>query len=146
VVLGAARRRMTDALSGPESVLVVGSTQETRALAEHLAEGYAVTFVTDRTDLVEQADDRIVAREVPLSDGGALGELDLSADAAVVAAARDRTNLFVAQILEARGEVDRVVVRVNDPDRRELFSALGAETVCPTDVLAPAFESALEEA
>lgn len=145
MVLSTARRRMSEAVDRSTSVLIVGSSQDARAIAERLAasEHYEVVFGTERADLVAQADETVDARELRFDDGG-LAALHLRVDAAVVATERDRTNLLVAQTLRARGEVGRLVVRVNDPDREELFAGLGAETVCPTDVLAPAFESALE--
>jgi len=144
VVLTAARRRMNDALDAPTSVLVVGSSADARALAERFAESYAVTFVTERGRLAGHTANGVVIHEAPLDDAGALGALDLTADVAVVTTARDQTNLLVTQALRLRSDVGRIVVRVNDPDRGDLFTALGAETVCPTAALAPAFETALE--
>jgi Trk K+ transport system NAD-binding subunit len=147
VVLGAARRRMSGASEAPKSVLVVGSSQDARAIAERFADrGYAVVFAADRRDLVARAGDAVDAREVRFDDGSGLAALDLSVDAAFVAATRDRTNLLVARTLRARGEVGELVVRVNDPDREEIFADLGAETVCQTSLLAPAVETALGEA
>ncbi|WP_436926508.1 NAD-binding protein [Halosimplex amylolyticum] len=147
MVLGSARRRVSEALDRPTSVLVVGSSQESRALARRLADDYDVSFVSDRSDLVNGATaDGIDARESRLDEGSELAALDLSADAAIVAASRDRTNLFVVQHLRSRYDVPRLVVRVNDPDREDVFTGPEIETICSTDVLAPEIRTALGEA
>lgn len=138
---------MTDALGNRDSVLVVGSTHEARALASRLADTFDVQFISDNRPLLEAAEaDGLEAVYTSLDNGIDLAAVDLSADAAVVAATRDRTNLLVAQQLRTRGDVPRLVVRVNHPDRKAVFTPLGVETVCGTDVLAPAVRSSLEEA
>lgn len=147
MVLRSARRRMSEALDRPTSVLLVGSSPESRALASRLADDYDVTFVSDRPALVDGANaDGIDAREARLDEGSELAALDLSADAAIVAASRDRTNLFVVQHLRSRYDIPLVVVRVNDPDREDVFTGPEVETICSTDVLAPAIRTALGEA
>ena len=147
MVLGSARRRMSEALDRSMSVLVVGSSPESRALARRLADDYDVTFVSDRSALVDGANaDGVVARESRLDEGSELAALDLSADAAIVATSRDRTNLFVVQHLRSRYDVPLLVVRVNDPAREDVFSGPDVETICSADVLAPAIRTALGEA
>ncbi len=137
---------MTDAFDRPTTVVVVGSSHDVRALAGLLSDDYDVTFVSDRPELVSGASaDGLDAHEAPLDDGSAIAALGLKADAAIVAATSDRVNLFVAQHLRTRGDISQIVVRVNDPDREDVFDGLGAETICSTDVLAPEIRSALAD-
>jgi trk system potassium uptake protein TrkA len=147
MVIGDARRRMNDALDRSTSVLILGSSRDVRALAADLSEEFDVTLVSDQPEIVSAARvDGIEAHEAALDSGTDLAALDLTADAAVVTAVRDRTNLLVTQFLRTRGEVSRIVVRVNDPAREDVFTGPDVETICSADVLAPAIRTALGEA
>ena len=144
MVLGVARRRL-DAASRRRTVVIVGSSRETRALAEHLSDGAAVTFVSDRTELLEGLPEGVAGLYDPLDGETALGATGIEADAAVVATDRDRTNLLVAQQLKTAAGVGTLVVRVNDPDREDVFAAAGVATLCPSDLVAPAVDELLAE-
>jgi trk system potassium uptake protein TrkA len=147
MVIGDARRRMNDALDRSTSVLILGSSRDVRALAADLSEEFDVTLVSDQPEIVSAAHaDGIEAHEAALDSGTDLAALDLTADAAVVTAVRDRTNLLVTQFLRTRGEVSRIVVRLNDPEREDAFAELGVETICPAEVLTPEIRATLEEA
>jgi trk system potassium uptake protein TrkA len=147
MVIGDARRRMNDALDRSTSVLILGSSRDVRALAADLSEEFDVTLVSDQPEIVSAAHaDGIEAHEAALDSGTDLAALDLTADAAVVTAVRDRTNLLVTQFLRTRGEVSRIVVRLNDPEREDAFAELGVETLCPAEVLTPEIRATLEEA
>lgn len=136
---------MNGRIDGPRAVLVIGSSQESRALARHLSAEYDVRFVSDRSALVDGAKaEGIDARELQLDAGSELGTLDVSADAAIVATPRDRTNLFVVQHLRSRDDISQIVVRVNDPDREDVFAGLDVDTICSTSVLAPEISSVLD--
>lgn len=41
----------------------------------------------------------------------------------------DSTNLFIAQLVRTRFDVDRIIARVNDPRRTVAFTDLGLEVV-----------------
>jgi trk system potassium uptake protein TrkA len=70
-----------------------------------------------------------------------------AADAFVAAAHGDNHNLMAAQIAKVLFGVKRVVVRCNDPVRRELFEELGLATVCPSLIGAGAlYEAVMNEA
>jgi trk system potassium uptake protein TrkA len=138
---------MNDALDRSTSVLILGSSRDVRALAADLSEEFDVTLVSDQPEIVRAAHvDGIEAHEAALDSGTDLAALDLTADAAVVTAVRDKTNLLVTQFLRTRGEVSRIVVRLNDPEREDAFAELGVETICPAEVLTPEIRATLEEA
>lgn len=54
------------------------------------------------------------------------------ADAFIACTDADNTNLVIAQIAHRRYQVDRVVVRVFDPDKADLYKNTGLKVVCPT--------------
>jgi trk system potassium uptake protein TrkA len=124
---------------------VVGSSRETRALAVHLAERFDVTFVSDRPSLFAGLPDGVETHQDSLDGASALAAAGLEADAAVVATDRDRTNLLVAQQLKTAAGVEQLIVRVNDPERADVFAAVGVETVSLADLMLPAVDSLLDE-
>ena len=54
------------------------------------------------------------------------------ADACVVATSGDNTNLVVAQVVERKWHVPKVVVRVLDPHRAGFYAESGLNVVSPT--------------
>jgi trk system potassium uptake protein TrkA len=48
----------------------------------------------------------------------------------------DNTNIMAAQIAKSVFNVPKVVCRVYDPTREELYRELGLDTVCPTALIA----------
>jgi len=58
----------------------------------------------------------------------------------VVATADDNFNLMAAQLVKARFKVPKILVRVYDPDKAELFAGLDLMTYCPTKETALAME------
>jgi trk system potassium uptake protein len=54
------------------------------------------------------------------------------ADAFIACTDADNTNLVIAQIAHRRYQVDRVVVRVFDPDKASLYKRTGMRVICPT--------------
>ena len=67
------------------------------------------------------------------------GEADL-----VIATTReDNVNLMVAQVARKVFQVPRVMARVFDPKREEIYRDLGIETVCPTSIAGDIFLESL---
>lgn len=64
-------------------------------------------------------------------------------DAFVALTAGDNTNIMSAQIASQMFNVARVVCRIYDPTREELYRSLGLETVCPTALVAEAVRARL---
>jgi trk system potassium uptake protein TrkA len=69
-----------------------------------------------------------------------------SCDAVMAVTADDNLNLMVSQIAQQLFHVRRVITRVLDIDREDVFSRFGLSTVCPTRLTAAAMLSALEKA
>jgi trk system potassium uptake protein TrkA len=55
-----------------------------------------------------------------------------NADLVVAATRDDNINLMVAQVARSAFSVGRVLARVFDPNREEVYRSLGVETICPT--------------
>ena len=55
----------------------------------------------------------------------------------------DNVNLMVAQVAQTVFDVPQVMARVNDPSREAVYREFGVETICPTNLSAAAFLSAL---
>ncbi|MFZ2053860.1 MAG: TrkA family potassium uptake protein [Candidatus Aminicenantales bacterium] len=67
------------------------------------------------------------------------------ADALVATTREDNVNLMIAQVARKIFGVKRVMARVFDPGREELYHELGIETVCPTCVSGNVFLNAILE-
>lgn len=67
-----------------------------------------------------------------------------TADAFVAVTAGDNRNVMAAQIAKHIFDVERVVVRIYDPIRQEMYEKLGLRTVSPTKVIPPLLKQALE--
>ncbi|NOQ17668.1 MAG: TrkA family potassium uptake protein [Dehalococcoidales bacterium] len=66
------------------------------------------------------------------------------ADAFVATTQGDNRNIMAAQIAKHIFNVPRVVSRIYDPLRQELYSTLGLETISPTTIFAQILREKLE--
>ena len=66
------------------------------------------------------------------------------ADAFVAVTQGDNRNVMAAQIAKHIFDVPRVVCRIYDPLRQELYSTLGLETFSPTTIIAQMLQEKLE--
>ena len=57
------------------------------------------------------------------------------ADVVVVATQNDNINLMVGQVARKLFNVPRVIARVSEPEREEVFYDLGVETICPATMV-----------
>lgn len=65
------------------------------------------------------------------------------ADCLLAATPHDNLNLMVAQAARTVFGVPKVLARLFDPSREALYRQFGIETICPTELSADAFLSAL---
>ena len=64
----------------------------------------------------------------------------------VIAVTRDdNTNLMVAQLARDIFGVPKVISRVSDPRREEVFSSFGLSTICPTNLTVASVVAALDD-
>lgn len=64
-------------------------------------------------------------------------------DAVVAATPNDNVNVMVSQIAKELFRIPKVLTRVHDPKREEIFASFGLHTVCPTVLTVDAAVSAL---
>lgn len=122
-------------------MLVAGGEHVGELLTEQLdARGERVVYIDGKAASVERAlDGGLTAIEADLTDRQAFEDAELDdISTAFVASSSDSGNLLIAQLLAARLDLDRIVVRVNDPRNRSAFDGLDVETVSTTNVLAAA--------
>jgi len=67
------------------------------------------------------------------------------ADAFVALTQGDNRNVLAAQIAKHLFQVPRVLCRIYDPLRRDLYEALGLEAIGPTTIIAEAFRKRLAD-
>jgi trk system potassium uptake protein TrkA len=67
------------------------------------------------------------------------------ADAFVAATQGDNRNVMAAQIARHIFNVPRVICRIYDPLRRELYNSLGIESLSPTTIFAQMLKEKLEQ-
>lgn len=64
-------------------------------------------------------------------------------DAVIAVTMNDNTNLMIVQLAKEFFGVKKTFARVNDPKKEEVFSRMGLTTICPTNLTAEAFLSAV---
>jgi len=118
------------------TVVVVGD-QISAGMADRLADDYEVLLVTDDEAALGTARSGGVETATgDVTDGAFLREQASGVDAAVIATERDRTNLLITQLLRTAVSIDRIVVRLNDPTRRDVFDDIDVDLVDGGSVLA----------
>jgi len=68
------------------------------------------------------------------------------ADLVVATTDDDNVNLMVAQVAARIFDVPRVVARIEDPRKEEVYSSLGIETICPASLAGNIFMETLKSA
>lgn len=130
------------------NVVIMGAGRVGGTLASQLsAEGHRVSII----DLTPVSFEKYLAADFKgktvLGDGideDVLREAGIErADAFVAAAHGDNHNLMAAQIAKVTFGVKRVVVRVNDAVRADIYGDLGLVTVSPSRIAAAALADAL---
>ena len=129
-------------------VIIMGCGRVGARLAELLdADGHAVTILDT---------DTYSFRRLPPKFGGTaligngINEEVLKragieeADAFVAVTQGDNRNVMAAQIAKHIFNVPKVICRIYDPLRQELYSTLGLETISPTTVFAEMLKEKLE--
>jgi trk system potassium uptake protein len=118
------------------NVIIVGCGRVGALLATNLAaKGHAVTVI----DLNAEAFNRLPPEFNGRTVLGSGIDMDVQAraggehaDALVACTPGDNRNIAASQIAREIFRVPRVVARINDPLRAEVFHDLGLQTVCPT--------------
>jgi trk system potassium uptake protein TrkA len=118
-------------------VVIMGAGRFGATLANRLsAEGHDVGIVDISPIAFERYLDPAFTGRTVLGDGiddDVLRAAGIEqADAFIAAAHGDNHNLMAGQIAKVIFGVERVVVRCNDPVRRDVYAGLGLAIVCPS--------------
>jgi trk system potassium uptake protein len=130
------------------NVVIMGSGRVGGTLANRLsAEGHKVTIIDTVPGSFEKYLDTDFKGRTVLGDGideDVLRQAGIErADAFVAAAYGDNHNLMAAQIAKTIFGVKRVVARVNDAVRSDIYGDLGLVTISPSRIAASAISDAL---
>ena len=97
--------------------------------------GWDVTAIDENEDALQRLGDRwngafVVGHgmDVEVLQKAGIEE----ADAVVVATNGDNTNLVIGQLAQKQFDIETTIVRVLDPARAKVYSALGLRTISPT--------------
>jgi len=124
-------------------IVIIGCGRLGGNLANQLsAAGHSVVVVDQR----EAAFDKLAIDFSGFKVIGDASELSVlqevkvqKADYLFAVTTRDSTNLMVAQVAQSIFKVPRVVARVFDPVREEIYRDFGVETISPTNLSTHAF-------
>jgi len=129
-------------------VIIMGCGRLGRELATQLdREGHAVTVLDINPDAFRSLPPDFKGRRVVGNgiDQDVLHKAGVEeADAFVAASPGDNRNVMAAQIAKHLFGVPKVVCRIYDPIREEIYHELGLETVSPTKITARLLKEALE--
>ena len=131
------------------NILVIGC----RTMGSHLAsqlsrEGHEVSVIDNHEENFELLDDDFSGLTVT----GLAIDLDVLrsagievCDAVAAVSSDDNLNIMVSQIAKEIFKVPRVLARIYDPARTQVFASFGLHTVCPTNLAVDAIHSILTE-
>jgi trk system potassium uptake protein len=131
-------------------ILIVGCGRVGSTLARLLdADGHDVTVVDQNPDAFKRLGQHFGGRVVVgtgidhdvLKNAGAD-----DADGFVAVTEGDNRNIMAALIAQRMFKIKRIVARIYDPPRGQMYRELGVETVCPTTVGAKLIRDRLVEA
>ncbi|MDR2817465.1 MAG: TrkA family potassium uptake protein [Oscillospiraceae bacterium] len=129
------------------NILVVGCGKMGSQLTNLLYEkGHFVSVIDKNSENFEYLNSKfpgIVTQGIPI-DLEALKKAGIEGcDALAAVTGDDNTNITVAQIAKKIFNVGRVIAAIQDPAKRKSYSNLGFFTICSTDVVVTAMESAI---
>lgn len=120
-------------------VVVVGCGRLGSLVADRLSQaGHHVTVIDNReAAFAALSPDYSGFRiEGDATEFACLREADVGqADVVVVATESDNINLMVGQVAKELFGVQRVIARVSEPAREEIFYDLGLDTICPARIV-----------
>ncbi len=131
------------------NILVIGCGKVGSRLAIALSkEGHDVSVVEKEESNIELLGDDFVGFKtvgIPI-DLDVLKQAGIESCDAVAAVSRDdNINVMVSQVASQIFKVPKVLARIYDPKREDVFSHFGLHTVCPTNLTVSAVRSALTE-
>ena len=129
------------------NILIVGCGKVGAHLADYLdSMGHAVSVVDRDARSFDQLEDGFsgfTVQGVPIDQEVLRRAGILGCDAVAALSQDDNVNIMVAQLAREVFHVQKVITRIYDPDRKDVFSHFGLATICPTDLTVDAVYSML---
>jgi trk system potassium uptake protein TrkA len=136
-------------MASNQTIIVVGCGRLGSLLANRLSSLGSSVVVIDRA---ETAFENLSPEFSGFRVAGDAAELDVlrqarmeKAGCVLAITSHDNVNVMVAQVARTVFGVPKVMARVNDPSREAVYREFGIETICPTNLSAAAFLSALRD-
>jgi len=128
-------------------IVIIGCGRLGSYLANRLSsEGHSVVVI----DINEAAFDALSLEYSGFRVEGDATEFDVlkqaktdKADMVIAATREDNVNLMVAQVAKNLFQVPKVMARVFEPRREEIYRNLGIDTICPTMIVGDVFFKSL---
>jgi trk system potassium uptake protein TrkA len=128
-------------------IVIIGCGRLGARLASSLsAEGHFVYVIDKKSDAFVRLGSQFKGHMICGTgiDEDVLKEAGIErADVVVAATNGDNTNIMVSQIASKKFKVGRVITRIYDPKREQVFRLLGLETVCTTSILSEIIKDAI---
>lgn len=135
-------------MSQSKQVVIVGCGRLGSVLANHLSRaGHRVIVIDQRESTfdklsVDFSGFKLIGNAVELHT---LQEAKIEqADCLFATTTSDNTNLMVAQVAKNVFHIPRVVARVFDPTREQIYQGFGIETISPTRLATSAFLTVID--
>ncbi|MCI8624626.1 MAG: TrkA family potassium uptake protein [Provencibacterium sp.] len=129
------------------NVLIVGCGKVGSHLANYLDSlGHDVSIVDMDAGSFDQLEDDFsgyTVQGVPIDQEVLRRAGILGCDAVAALSQDDNVNIMVSQLAREVFHVPKVITRIYDPKRKDVFSHFGLKTVCPTDLTVDAVYSML---
>jgi trk system potassium uptake protein TrkA len=130
-------------------IVIVGCGRVgSRVAAEFASEGHQIWIVDQRQESFRRLPERFPGQLVLGTgiDEDVLRSAGIeSADVFIAVTEDDNTNIMAAQIAQVIYRVPKVILRIYDPERAEVYRRLGLTVICPTRTVADLIEEHVRE-
>ncbi len=130
-------------------IVIVGCGRVgSRVATEFAAEGHRISIVDQRQESFRRLPERFPGQLVLGTgiDEDVLRSAGIeSADVFIAVTEDDNTNIMAAQIAQVVYRVPKVILRIYDPERAEVYRGLGLTVICPTRTVADMIEQQVRE-
>ncbi len=132
-------------MSSPhEYIIIAGCGRLGSFLARLLSSDNKSVVVVDKNEeafnnLTEEFSGFLIGEDITEIDTLIRAKID-KADVFVAATNDDNTNIMVAEIAKKIYQVPKVIARLYEPTKQELYQQLDIDTICPTILSAIAFK------
>jgi Trk K+ transport system NAD-binding subunit len=127
------------------NILIVGDDSASSVICRTLTQcGTIFSFVSD-PHIANRIDEHAQKVNTTSHPPEFIDEIEIIPDVAIVATSQDGQNLLTVQHLLLEFDVDEIIVRVNDPQKIDIYADLPVSIVDASDIVASALVKQLEQ-